>query len=55
MKKYPIVCPSCRGTGWIQKIALSGFTGNLDTVCPACKGSGVVSCEDNGDEKKEGI
>jgi len=39
-EQYPIVCPSCKGSGFIPEPgALSTST---TRICPACNGSGVV-------------
>lgn len=37
VRMYPIVCPSCRGTG---KTATGPF---LQPTCKACNGDGVVT------------
>jgi len=46
MKQYPIVCPSCVGTGQITTPSKEIHTTNaLSTIiCPACNGSGTVIC-----------
>ncbi len=44
MKNYPIVCPSCNGTGYISETA--GLTSNTQKACPACQGTGVVICHE---------
>ena len=38
-RSYPIVCPSCDGTGRIPEI---GISSNSTRECLACKGSGFV-------------
>jgi DnaJ-class molecular chaperone len=50
MKIYPIVCPSCIGTGAIAPFGSA--TSNAEgRKCPACDGSGVVSCSDTNNEQ----
>ena len=47
MKTYPIVCPSCQGSGFIYT---RGFdTYNTSAICPACKGQKTVICNDSED------
>ena len=40
-KTYPIVCPSCRGMGYINNPEL--VTSVATIICPACNGSKVVT------------
>jgi DnaJ-class molecular chaperone len=39
-EQYPIVCPSCNGSGVIPEPF--GLSTNTTRGCPACNGSGVV-------------
>jgi DnaJ-class molecular chaperone len=41
MKTYPIVCPSCNGTGHINQ---TGSSNSTTKKCPACEGTGIVTC-----------
>lgn len=48
-KKYPIICPSCGGSGINQQI-----TGVFSTIpaCPACQGSGIVIATETIDDRE---
>jgi len=41
MRTYPIICPSCNGTGRVLEI---GISTNTSKQCPACRGTGCVTC-----------
>lgn len=56
MRTYPIICPSCSGTGMVRNNAPHGTSSVLDCVCPACNGQKWVMCsETDGFFPKEGI
>jgi len=43
-KQYPIVCPSCKGSGFISSVqTISTFT-SVTEICPACNGNKTVIC-----------
>ena len=42
MKTYKIVCPSCKGLGYIDEPRQ--ISSSSKTVCPACSGSKTVMC-----------
>lgn len=43
---YTIVCPSCRGKGWISNPARQSSSTQI--ICPACNGSKtVIATEEN--------
>lgn len=44
MRSYPIICPSCNGTGWIASTVY--YTYNTQDICPACNGNKYVMCTD---------
>lgn len=49
MKTYQIVCPSCRGNGYIPQIQLGidlSHTSIENIPCPACDGNKVVTVTD---------
>lgn len=41
MKSYPIVCPSCKGLGYI--INPQSYSSSTTIICPACDGTKVVT------------
>ena len=49
-RTYPIVCPSCNGTGYINKT--TGVSSATQEICPACNGQKVVICTE--DDKEGG-
>lgn len=50
MRTYPIICPSCQGTGIVRQPVLSTVTTSaLDMTCPACGGNKTVMCSDTKD------
>lgn len=44
MKSYPIVCPSCKGTGFIPNADIDSTAATRS--CPACQGKGWVVCNE---------
>jgi len=42
-KQYPIVCPSCGGSGFISNPSI-GLTTIITIICPACNGAKTVIC-----------
>jgi len=40
-KQYPIVCPSCGGSGYYS--IWNGYCQET-TICPACQGAKIVIC-----------
>ena len=48
MKQYPIVCPSCSGTGKLPQQGHPDITAPITMVCPACNGTGSVICTETG-------
>jgi hypothetical protein len=42
MKTYPIVCPSCKGAGYID--SPYRVSGSAVETCPACNGSKIIIC-----------
>lgn len=49
MKSYPIVCPSCKGTGLISPGTATSDSSMI--TCPACKGTKIVTCFDYSDKE----
>jgi len=45
MKTYLIVCPSCKGRGYINNP--QPVSSSTQIVCPACNGSKIVIYNDN--------
>ena len=49
IRNYTIVCPSCRGSGYIDNP--SKVSSSATIVCPACNGSKVVLVAESEDTK----
>lgn len=47
-RRYPMVCPSCGGLGWISN-PLPVSSGST-VVCPACNGTKVVTVVEEDDD-----
>jgi len=47
MRTYPIVCPSCKGNGWINQP--EGIHSSTTRICPACSGSKIVMVTETDD------
>jgi len=44
-RQYPIVCPSCNGSGWINNP--TPVSSSTQVICPACNGSKTVIATEN--------
>ena len=49
MKQYPIMCPSCKGTGWVSSL---NYSSNAQRECPACGGTKIVMVTDTDDKEQ---
>lgn len=54
MKTYPIVCPSCQGSGIVRQPTLYSTSSALYMTCPACGGNKWVMCSETEAEKVMG-
>jgi DnaJ-class molecular chaperone len=48
IKMYPIVCPSCKGKGFIPN--KSDMSSNAKETCPACNGAKTITCTEEIDD-----
>ena len=56
IRQYPIVCPTCRGSGFIKNPdAVFGYTTMLTIICPVCQGSEIVICTETIPENVTGL
>jgi len=53
MRRYPIVCPSCRGRGLIDNPEPVSSASTI--TCPACKGTKIVMVDEDDWGRKENI
>ena len=44
MRTYPIICPSCAGTGIVNQTG--GSSSSSQRTCPACNGNKTVMCNE---------
>jgi DnaJ-class molecular chaperone len=51
-RQYPIICPSCGGSGLIPT---QGTSADVTQMCPACKGEKTVICTETIDDWLEQI